>query len=158
MIHNEDWSSILCYPWQYTIDQHGNLHNKLQWNHSRFLTRRRFLPRWLSGGTSLSVVMKQLFTQSRDCTVVKVEGLETHNVFLTNQHYARTLKVSGYMLEIEDIPEVRITGRVSKKNLALCNVFVMNGSSASHKQVEVRFYKSLPGSMFQGASWGRLPR
>ena len=59
--------------------------------------------------------MKQLFTQSRDCTVVRVEGLETHNVFLTNQHYARTLNVSGYMLEIKDIPGARITGHVSKK-------------------------------------------
>ena len=44
-----------------------------------------------------------------------MEGLETHNVFLTNQHYARTLNVSGYMLEIKDIPGVRIPGRVSKK-------------------------------------------
>ena len=50
-----------------------------------------------------------------DSIWIVLMSLFLYNVFLTNQHYARTLNVSGYMLEIKDIPGARITGRVSKK-------------------------------------------
>ena len=45
-------------------------------------------------------------------------------MFILTKHYTRTFKVLSYKFKIKDIPLVRITGRVSKKNHRIDSEFL----------------------------------